>query len=213
MRTTRTVEISDKWNDNGIENDCVESCNNLHTGTALVHCNDTIAYCSFDSFESLSEKRKETHNKCIRDIYECKQEVNMSVLLLFLWYFYEGFYVHNGYSRNVTKYKYAVFRSFNICVKAWICFNFIISTYFLLFHSVHSLCLIRVHWNQQPEKIPPNCFVCDDFYVINDSPPRIASNSTCCSLSAFDVIKTVHFYYCLYGYVIHNGILRVPFRA
>lgn len=27
------------------------------------------------------------------DIYECKQEVNMSVLWLFLWYFYEGFYV------------------------------------------------------------------------------------------------------------------------
>lgn len=32
-----------------------------------------------------------TTGRSIRDIYECKQEVNMSVLLLFLWYFYEGF--------------------------------------------------------------------------------------------------------------------------
>lgn len=30
------------------------------------------------------------------DIYECKQKVNMSVLLLFLWYFYECFYVLDG---------------------------------------------------------------------------------------------------------------------
>lgn len=41
--------------------------------------------------DSIEPATTTTTGKSIRDIYECKQEVNMSVLLLFLWYFYEGF--------------------------------------------------------------------------------------------------------------------------
>lgn len=113
----------------------------------------------------------------IRDIYECKQEVNMSVLLLFLWYFYEGFYVHNGYSRALClalslyglwlwQNEYMLLGLFRYACKGRTYVWFASLSLFLLisFYSV-----VRVHRNQRPSKQSTNCLdeECDSLSVLS----------------------------------------------
>lgn len=58
--------------------------------------------------ERLSATEANEQETRANDIYECKQEVNISVLWLFLWYFYEGFYVLNGYSGSRAPFSFSL---------------------------------------------------------------------------------------------------------
>lgn len=90
----RTVEISNKWNDNGIENGAESKIQHIYI--ALVQ---RITYTQCLRRVVIQWVRKQTNESREKNQVIFMNVNNMSVLLLFLWYFYEGFYVLDGYLR------------------------------------------------------------------------------------------------------------------